>query len=207
MDESWNGGRPLEWDVASRPRSGQTITGDGAVVNLSPDGALIAAIDGLGHGPQAARAARIVSEAVRHYQGDELITLLARCHVALTHSRGAAISLAVVSTVASTITWLGVGTVEGRLLSGDESLPRAKGSLRLVKGLPGYRLPAVRPATLGIRRGDLVIFATDGIQAGFEDSLSLSGSPATIAERILGDHSKLTDDALVLVLRYLGAAA
>ncbi|MBA3332309.1 MAG: SpoIIE family protein phosphatase, partial [Actinobacteria bacterium] len=205
MGERRNGdGRLLEWGAASESRPGQTVAGDRAVVNARPDGAVVAAIDGLGHGPEAARAARIVSEVVGHYRDDDLTALLARCHGALTHTRGAAISLAFLSAGTSTITWLGIGSVEGRLLSGDRSAPRPKESLRLVSGVPGHRLPAVRPATLELRRGDILIFATDGIEASFADSLTLSGSPETIAERILANHWKITDDALALVLRYLG---
>ena len=46
------------------------------------------------------------------------------------------------------MTWLGVGNVEGRVLSGDPSARRPKGSLALGSGVPGHELPAVRAATL-----------------------------------------------------------
>jgi hypothetical protein len=58
-------------------------------------------------------------------------------------------------------------------------------------------------STLTIRRGDVLVFATDGIEAGFGDSLKVTGSPHDIAQRILDHHAKITDDALVLVVRYL----
>ena len=46
------------------------------------------------------------------------------------------------------MTWLGVGNVEGRVLSGDPSTTRPKGSLALERGVPGHELPTVRTATL-----------------------------------------------------------
>jgi phosphoserine phosphatase RsbX len=56
---------PVEWGVATRSRRGEATSGDLAVVALLPEGALIAAIDGLGHGGEAARAARRAGAVVR----------------------------------------------------------------------------------------------------------------------------------------------
>ena len=49
---------PVEWGIATRCRRGETTSGDLAVVTLLPEGVLVAGIDGLGHGDEAARAAR-----------------------------------------------------------------------------------------------------------------------------------------------------
>ena len=139
---------PVEWGVATRCRRGEATSGDLAVVTLLPEGALVAAIDGLGHGGEAARAARRAGEVVRESPSRDLVLLVERCHAALQGTRGAAISLAFVSPSESTMTWLGVGNVEGRVLSGDPSATRPKGSLALGSGVPGHELPPVRAATL-----------------------------------------------------------
>ena len=102
------------------------------------------------------------------------------------------------------MTWLGVGNVEGRVLSGDPSAIRPKGSLALGNGVPGHELPPVRAATLELRTGDILVLATDGVEAVFADSLDISGSTQAISERILADHWRPTDDALVVAVRYLG---
>jgi len=175
------------------------------VVSLLPDGALVAGIDGLGHGSEAARAARQAAEVVRESQNHDLVVLVQRCHAALRGTRGAAISLAFVSTAESAMTWLGVGNVEGRVLSGDRSVTRPKGSLALGRGVPGHELPRVRPARLEVRPGDVLVLATDGIESAFADELDISGSTQTISERILANHWKRPDDALVVAVRYLGA--
>src|SRR5829696_4765057 len=68
-------------------------------------------------------------------------------------------------------------------------------------------LPCPRPsiaATLDVRPGDVLVLATDGIEAGFGDSLDISGTTQAITERILAAHRKPTDDALVVAIRYLG---
>jgi negative regulator of sigma-B (phosphoserine phosphatase) len=195
---------PVEWGIAARCRLGEATTGDVAVVHLLPEGALVAGIDGLGHGSEAARAARRAAAVMRASPGDDLVQLVQRCHRALRGTRGAAISVAFVSASESRMTWLGVGNVEGRVLSGDHAATRTKGSLALARGVPGHELPPMRAATMAVQPGDVLLLATDGVDAGFADSLELSGSSQAISERILSDHWKPSDDALVIVVRYLG---
>jgi phosphoserine phosphatase RsbX len=195
---------PVEWAVAMRCRRGETTSGDLAVVTVRPDGVLVAGIDGLGHGAAAARAARKAAEVVRDSPSRDLVLLVERCHAALKGTRGAAISLAFVSPSDSGVTWLGVGNVEGRVLSGEPSTLGLKGSLPLGNGVPGHELPPVRAATLPLRTGDVLVLATDGVEAAFADALDISGSTQAISERILARHWKPTDDALVVTVRYLG---
>jgi negative regulator of sigma-B (phosphoserine phosphatase) len=195
---------PIEWGIATRCRRGETVSGDLAVVRLLPEGALVAGIDGLGHGSEAARAARKAATVLRESPSRDLVRLVQRCHRALRGTRGAAISLAFVSALESRLTWLGVGNVEGRVLSGDPATTRSTGSLALGRGVPGHELPAMRAATITMAPGDVLALATDGVDASFADSLELSGSSQTISERILAEHWKPPDDALVVVVRYLG---
>jgi phosphoserine phosphatase RsbX len=196
--------KPVEWAVARRCRDGEAKCGDIAVVTLLPEGALVAGIDGLGHGTEAARASRTAAAVVRESPSPDLELLVERCHAALQGTRGAAISLALVSTLEHAMTWLGVGNVEGRVLSSDRSATRPKGSLALRNGVPGHELPAVKAARLTIRPGDVLVLATDGIHRAFADSLDTSGSTQAITERILTEHWKPPDDALVVAVRYLG---
>ena len=195
---------PVEWAVAARCRPGEATSGDLAIVTWLPDGALVAAVDGLGHGSEAARAAEAAVKVVRECASQDLLPLVERCHSALRDTRGAAISIAFVSLLKSTMTWVGVGNVEGRVMSGDPSARRLKGSLPLGNGVPGHELPRMRTATIDVRPGDLLVLATDGIRSAFADSLDISGSPQAISERIMAEHRRPTDDALVVAVRYLG---
>jgi phosphoserine phosphatase RsbX len=196
---------PVEWSVTYRCRRGEAMSGDLAVVNVLPGGAFVAGVDGLGHGVEAARAARRAGAVIRASPTVDLVVLMQRCHIALRDTRGAAISLAFISTSAGGMTWLGVGSVEGRVVSGDPSVTRPKGSLALGGGVAGHDLPDVKTAALEVRPGDVLLFATDGIDPSFADSLELAGSTAAITERIMARYRKPTDDALVVAVRYLGA--
>ena len=194
----------IEWGVATRSRRGEAMNGDLGVVAVLPEGLLVAAIDGLGHGGEAARAAREAGEVVRERASEELGPLIERCHDALRNTRGAVIGLAFMSHVRRTMTWLGVGNIEGLVLSADPSALQPKGYLALGSGVLGHELPSVRIATLDVRPGDVLILATDGVEAAFADSVDISGSAQDISERILAVHWKPVDDALVLAVRYVG---
>jgi phosphoserine phosphatase RsbX len=198
--------RVLEWGVAARARPGESEGGDLAVVTSTASGTLVAAFDGAGHGLEAARAARTGAGVVREHSTEDLFALVVRCHEALRSTRGAAVSIAFFAAGTSEMTWLGIGNVEGRVFRGDGADPRPKGALRLAAGVVGHELATVTRETVELQRGDVLIFATDGIGASFDNGLRLVGPPQEIADRTLDAHWKPTDDGLVLVVRYLGGA-
>src|SRR6516164_9604195 len=107
----------LEWGVAQRALPGETVSGDRYVVHPVSDGVLIAVVDGLGHGAEAATAAEVATATLETYSREPVISLLERCHSALRHTRGAAISVASFSATNGSMTWVGVGNVEGVILS------------------------------------------------------------------------------------------
>jgi hypothetical protein len=196
----------FEWGVAARALPGQEVSGDRAVVRIDGDIALVAAIDGLGHGPHAAHAAEAAAQVLEGLADVEALEAAERCHEALRSTRGAAISLAVFADEPPTMTWLGIGNVEGRLIRARTRHSPGE-SLLLRGGVAGHELPPLTPATLPVERGDLLLFATDGVRDRFADSLNVSGGCQPIAERLLSGHGRATDDALVVVVRYLGSAS
>lgn len=193
----------LEWDIAAAPMPGENVIGDRAFVMSAPEHVLAAAIDGLGHGAEAAAAAQVAAYTLQHTAAHDLASMVYECHQALTQTRGAAVSLARIDSREHALTWLGIGNVEARLVRVGGAL-RTTESLLLRGGIVGHGLPGLAPQTTPLARGDLLIFATDGIRRDFTDSLAPSGSCREIAERILQQYALGTDDALVLVGRYLG---
>jgi phosphoserine phosphatase RsbX len=71
-------------------------------------------------------------------------------------------------------------------------------------GVVGYQLPRLRPSEIPVAPGDTLILATDGVEHGFADGLDLLQPPQELADGILAGHGRGSDDALVLVARYLG---
>lgn len=195
----------IEWGVASASVPGEEMSGDLHVVLPFPGGVLVGVLDGLGHGPAAAVAAHAAAAILTKRPAESLIPLLRDCHQGLRHTRGAVMSLASFNATDETLAWLGVGNVEGVFLHQDDSGKVISETLLLSRGVVGARLPLLRATVLPVGRGDILVFVTDGIRSGFEESLILSDSPQQIADRILARDALGTDDSLVLVARYKGS--
>jgi len=197
--------RPLmEWGVAKVTLGGQTTSGDSYLVKEFPGGLLIAALDGLGHGDDAAAAAQKATHILEAHTQESVIALLKRCHEALRDSRGAVMSLVSVNGLDESMTWAGVGNVEGLLLRARPGTRRQQESLLLRPGVLGIQLPAWQASILPLAEGDTIILATDGIQPDFGREVKVNQAPQQIATRILSQFAKGNDDALVLVARYVG---
>ena len=196
----------IDWGVAARCLDGQVVSGDLHVVVPLANGALVAAVDGLGHGPEAAEAALIAAETLHKYATEPVTDLIRQCHIALHGSRGAVISIASFDAEHGIMTWIGVGNVVGWLLRASSLSRPSRETLQVRGGVVGFSLPPLRAATLPVFFGDTLIFATDGISDKFTQEALPNLPPEDIADGILHRHGKATDDALVLVARYAGFA-
>jgi hypothetical protein len=163
----------------------------------------VAVIDGLGHGSAAAVAAQRAIESIRSSVSDPLEVIIRACHQALLGSRGAAISMARIDTGAESLTWIGVGNVEGIVLNPVAFSPPFWQSDALVArgGVVGYDLPSLRPATLPFKPGSFLVFATDGVKPGFGAEMRAGQRAQDAADHILASCRRGTDDALVMVVQ------
>ena len=197
----------IEAASASFTLPGQDECGDRQAILALPHGAVAAVIDGVGHGTEAAEAAeRAVATVQQGINGGGLIEMLKRCHTSLTGSRGAVMNLASFDQKEGTLTWLGIGNVEGRLLLRNKNKDSGymRQHLLLRPGVVGQRLPSLQVAVSRVQPGDMVIFATDGVAPDFADDIRIDSPVSEIANGIISRYCKKTDDALALVIRYLG---
>lgn len=196
--------QPLEWAIAALPLRGETVSGDVALVERTQHDYLLAAIDGLGHGPEAASAADKARQTIIDNCAEPLDALLVLCHEALAKTRGAAVTLARIHAEQARLSWLGVGNVEALLFRSSSEGTKAIDSPILSGGIVGYQLPRLTVRSAHLQRGDLVIMATDGITRTFTQSIRPSEGIVTIAAGILHSYNKGSDDALVMVTRFRG---
>jgi phosphoserine phosphatase RsbX len=192
----------IETAFATLPLPGQTESGDLCLIKRVGKGTLVAVVDGLGHGEDAASAAHAAVGALDKYSRQPLVDLVQRCHEALVGMRGVVLGLAHLDPQAATMTWLGVGNVGGVLLRADRGGRPARVTLVPNAGFIGAEQIHATPRSVPLALGDTVILSTDGIKDGFADGLVLADSPQAIADRVITRHVKGTDDALVLVARY-----
>jgi len=195
----------LERGVAGQAHEGHDRSGDVALFAASAGGGLVAVIDGLGHGDAAADAAEAAAEVLREHVEDPPQELLERCHRALRRTRGAVMTLAWFDLQARTMAWTGVGNVEARFVRAGDRGEARHASPVVLGGVLGYNLPRVRIGTIPLEPGDAVVLATDGVAADYSVSLEPRVGAQQLAERVLDRHGKGTDDALVVVVRYLGS--
>jgi phosphoserine phosphatase RsbX len=194
----------IEYGIATYALPGEAQSGDRHLVLHRAEGVLIAAIDGLGHGPEAAFAAEsAVSILQSSSPEDSVISLVQRCHEGLRSTRGVVMSLASIDSKQGLLTWIAVGNVQGVLLRRQSTRASVPDELLLRAGVVGERLPPLQAAMLPITKGDTLVFVTDGIHSDFVLNLSPLEAPQKSAERILAEHRRGNDDALVLVTRYL----
>jgi negative regulator of sigma-B (phosphoserine phosphatase) len=196
------GAELVELGIALRGLEGEAESGDTHIAKRFDGGLLLAAIDGLGHGQEAAAAAGIARSTLDEHASETPESIFQRCHERLRRTRGVVMSLASFREAAGSMTWVGVGNVEGKFLRWDGQGGWAGDSILLHGGVVGYQMPHLRPATFPVSAGDVLVFATDGVHSHFGDGLEVRGPVQEIADRILDTHSREDDDALVLVARY-----
>lgn len=189
-----------EYGVSKFVLPGERESGDQHLVCCHQSGILVAAIDGIGHGAEAANAARAAIAALKNGVGEPIIPLVAACHEKLRSTRGVVLSLASIDAKHGLMTWLGVGNVHGVLVRADKKV-NSQETLLLRGGVVGDHLPQLQAAVLPVAPGDLLVFATDGIRTDFVRTLSALENPQRVAERILKAFCNQSDDALVLALR------
>jgi serine phosphatase RsbU (regulator of sigma subunit) len=195
----------LDWGVAYAPLAGERVTGDLHVVCQHPDGALLAVIDGIGHGADAAAAARIAAATIEQYARATPADVLRACHRAMVGTRGAVVSLASVYWKEERMSWIGIGDVTGVLMEADGHAALGLNVLASRGGILGAGPePAHDAQTTQLRPGDTLILASDGIDPAFVGAAASPQPPHALAQQIVSRFAKGTDDALVLVARFPG---
>src|SRR5262249_38848037 len=160
------------------------------IVVPTSNGTLVAVVDGLGHGADAAEAARIAISIIQKYAADPLIALIRHCHDSMRYTRGAVMSLAFFSRQ-NLLNCISIGNVQGVLFSARNGGKHQ--SIIIRGGVVGSHLPPLQPVALPVSVGDTLIFATDGIRAGFDEDLSMALPLSRIAHSVCEQCSKGTD--------------
>jgi hypothetical protein len=198
---------PIEFAAASRPFAGQTESGDLHVVEGYDAGVLLAVIDGLGHGSEAALAARSCAAALLAHAADPLTALVVRCHERLQTTRGAV--LGAVKVERGCLMWIGIGNVEAMVVRSEPGIlqpPRMH--LRPQDGIVGHLMPKhLQVQSIPVECGDVLILTTDGIRPDFQLAPLPGDRPREIANRILSWYGTGRDDALVLVARLTNSSS
>jgi hypothetical protein len=194
----------VEFGIANFALPGEGTSGDCHVLRCRPGGLTVAAIDGIGHGEEAAGAAKTAASILSNGADEPIISLVEECHRALRSTRGVVLSVASIDLTHGMMTWLGVGNVVGALA---RVVPRGSNfpeMLLLRGGVVGKQLPALQAQVLPVSEGDNLFFSTDGVKGHYVETVSARENPQRAADRILQKFHTANDDALVLAVRLTG---
>jgi negative regulator of sigma-B (phosphoserine phosphatase) len=186
-------GVPLSVGVAWRPMYADDVCGDLFFAGSFDRGALIAAIDGGGHGEEARVAATAVVDALRAVSAEPLERALPAIHAATRDTRrGAAIAVARV--IGRRVEWVSIGNVAGGIFRGGALLRE----VRRDAGSIGINLPVFDVAALDVEPGDALVLATDGVDRRFLMLREVKTDARELASDVLARFREGSDDALVL---------
>lgn len=186
------------------PIKGEEACGDGWAVSCAGDGATLLAADGLGHGPDAARAANAAIRALDERGPIAAGEMVHAAHEALRPTRGAALAVARIDFAADELRFAGVGNI------GAVAIDDTRRALVSHNGIVGHNMRKVQEFTVPFGPGALCIMHSDGIETRWDlDKYpGLQGrSPALVAAVLMRDYIRGRDDAMVLVVRRLAGAA
>lgn len=157
------------------------------------------AIDGSGHGPQAALAAQTAVTAFGKSDHKDGVPLMETIHRALAPTRGGAVAVAIGDASAHLVRFVGVGNISAAAVAGGTTK-------RMVShnGTAGHVAPRIREFIYPYD-GDLtIILHSDGVSAKW-DLDAYPGlarcRPAIIAGVLSRDFRRGNDDAMVVVMR------
>ena len=184
--------------VVCVPIRGERECGDAWRVVEGRGRTTVLLVDGLGHGPEAATAAAIATELFPALVDGPPNALVDALDAGMRLSRGAALSVAAIDEAARTVTFSGVGNVDGRVLAREKNshfLPQ--------NGIIGHAKPTARTTSAPWTADAILVMHSDGVSArwhmdaypGLHDA-----HPALVAGVIFRDFGRERDDATVLVL-------
>ncbi|NYE60750.1 anti-sigma regulatory factor (Ser/Thr protein kinase) [Duganella sp. 1224] len=194
---AWTGGVCL-------PLPSETECGDAWAVTPHQGRLTLLMADGLGHGPEAAKASAAAVRAVAGLGGLPPQRLMDECHQALRPTRGAALAIAAVDLAGQQLEFAGIGNIGASIIAHG-----ARRQLMSHNGIVGHNVRKVQQLAFACPAGALVVLASDGITTQW-DLAQYPGlaarAPALIAGVLLRDHSRGRDDASVLVMAMPGSA-
>ena len=193
----------INFQVLVEALKGETECGDDYLVKELDNHTLLVVVDGLGHGREAAFAAKKAIETVKLNAHQPIEILFKLCNEALSMTRGAAMTIVTIDSD-QTITYKAVGNVAGVYWHIEERAKLRQHSFLLDSGIVGSNSPThISAKKINLTSGDIIILATDGIKAQFENTVPRWDTPDKIAHHMFTTYRNNNDDGLVLVVQLI----
>ncbi|MEN0039647.1 MAG: ATP-binding SpoIIE family protein phosphatase [Cellvibrio sp.] len=190
---------PWQIGAVCVPLKGEEVSGDNWAMAAHEKKLTLLVADGLGHGPEAAKASDAAVALKDEFNNQSPSVILQRAHQALQGTRGAAVAVGQINGELGTLTFAGVGNIAVCILN-------SKGGRHLVShnGIIGSNLRKLQEFSESWERDALLVAHSDGINTRWDLDLYPGLEhchPAIIAAVIYRDFTRGRDDATVVVVR------
>lgn len=193
--------QPGDWEfgAVSVARNGESVCGDAWGILQAPEGITVVVADGLGHGPDARRAASTAVEVLHGQSGRPLPGLIDLAHARLRATRGAAIAFARQAAGRDDLSYAGVGNISATIWMNG-----SRRSLVSHNGIVGHNMYKSAEFGYAWPVGALLVMHSDGLETRWDlsgDPALARAHPSIIAAALFRAHWRKRDDVTVVVGR------
>lgn len=184
------------------PKPGQQVCGDAFDVIEKKYVYKIIALDGLGHGPEAANASQAAIKEFLNCENSTPVETLREIHSKIKGTRGAVGMILHLDVAGGSLSFTGLGNISARLMS----LGKNK-SLISYNGIIGHTIPnTLTNNIILLSPQETLIVHSDGLKSRWDiDRLPniMDHDGSVVASALYKDFSRKTDDLLILVVKNL----
>lgn len=185
------------------PLKGELLSGDKWIACKIQDGFYCLVVDGLGHGFEAAEAARLAVKRFKENLSLNPASMIDVLHRALRGTRGAAGAVARINFKQHELEYAGLGNITGLLVTNSDFK-----HLTSLNGTLGYEARKITAFTLPWSAQSVLVMHSDGLSSRVSEDTALSdnqsNSASIIAASLYLHQSKAIDDATVMVVKQPG---
>jgi anti-sigma regulatory factor (Ser/Thr protein kinase) len=190
-----------QWKIGAicLPIDGEDVCGDAWSAETDGENLTLLVADGLGHGPDAAKASLAAVAVISANLGKSPALLMGCAHTALHGTRGAAVAIMQINETRNEIKFVGVGNIAASIF-----INAGRKHLLSHNGIVGSNLRKLQEVNQAWEDEGLLIAHSDGLSTRWEleryPGLSRA-HPSLIAAVLYRDFSRGRDDVTVVVVR------
>jgi anti-sigma regulatory factor (Ser/Thr protein kinase) len=189
----------LEVSGISIPKPGEDVSGDGWAVEHFPFRTVFLVADGLGHGPDAARATAEAVRVFRQARGLAITEIIRAIHDGLRPTRGAAVAVLEADLEQRIVRFAGIGNISGALCG-----PTGMRQMVSHHGIAGHQVAKIQEFSYPWPGGALIVMHSDGLISHWNFSTYpglTARHPGLIAGVLYRDFSRGRDDVTVVIAK------
>ena len=167
---------PLDFGIATRPHPQMNDNGDDFFIKTWNNSAVVAVIDGLGHGKQAHLASRAARHYLQRHFDQPLKNILTGIDCCCKATRGIVMALVRFDWPDTRFSFVSIGNIETRLFGVSPV------DLRICRGIIGKNMPIPQVTTHPWSSNAIMILHSDGLKAtwSWNSFCHLASQPATV---------------------------